>query len=177
MIDFKCENCGAKYSVKDEYAGKTGKCKNCGSAVKIPAPPGSVRGSPPPAPSNASQTPTVQGQQQQIQVQGAPTGQTIIVQIPTQPGAASLIPQRKVSTIAVIFWGLFWPGAQYEFTRQWGKFFLFTLCFTPLMLLFVFLTCGIGIIFAIPYELILLIDGIIVAGRLRKGPIHPWRFF
>jgi hypothetical protein len=36
-ISFKCPGCGASYNVKDEYAGKSTKCKKCGELMKIPA--------------------------------------------------------------------------------------------------------------------------------------------
>ena len=36
MIDFQCENCGKKIRVKDELAGRTGKCAGCGLKISIP---------------------------------------------------------------------------------------------------------------------------------------------
>ena len=36
MISVQCANCGVQLSVKDEAAGKKGKCPKCGSAVQIP---------------------------------------------------------------------------------------------------------------------------------------------
>jgi len=35
MIEFTC-SCGKSYSVRDELAGKTGKCKECGAALRVP---------------------------------------------------------------------------------------------------------------------------------------------
>lgn len=35
MIEFQCDECGKKYSVKDEMAGKSAKCP-CGRSLKIP---------------------------------------------------------------------------------------------------------------------------------------------
>jgi len=35
MIEFTC-SCGKSYSVKDEMAGKTGKCKACGAPLQVP---------------------------------------------------------------------------------------------------------------------------------------------
>lgn len=36
MIRFICEECGRRVSVSDEYAGRSGKCPDCGSAVVVP---------------------------------------------------------------------------------------------------------------------------------------------
>jgi hypothetical protein len=35
-IDFSCTSCNQRYRVKDEFAGKTTKCKKCGAAVTVP---------------------------------------------------------------------------------------------------------------------------------------------
>ncbi|MHC4356503.1 MAG: hypothetical protein ACYS0H_27685, partial [Planctomycetota bacterium] len=36
MIEFAC-SCGKSYTVKDDMAGKTGKCKECGEPLRVPA--------------------------------------------------------------------------------------------------------------------------------------------
>src|SRR4051794_13389463 len=36
-IRFVCEGCGKRYRVEDSAAGKSGKCKECGHTVTIPA--------------------------------------------------------------------------------------------------------------------------------------------
>lgn len=36
MIKFACSKCGKHITVKDEYAGRRGKCPGCGEAVKVP---------------------------------------------------------------------------------------------------------------------------------------------
>jgi hypothetical protein len=36
MIEFAC-SCGKRYVVKDEMAGKTGTCKQCGEPIRVPA--------------------------------------------------------------------------------------------------------------------------------------------
>src|SRR5689334_21005169 len=36
-IEATCKNCGARYRVDDRLAGKTAKCKHCGSLVPIPS--------------------------------------------------------------------------------------------------------------------------------------------
>jgi hypothetical protein len=38
MITFACPTCQKKLSVKDELAGKKGKCPGCGQTMAIPAP-------------------------------------------------------------------------------------------------------------------------------------------
>ena len=37
MISFQCPACGKKLKVKDEFAGKKGKCPKCGNVINIPA--------------------------------------------------------------------------------------------------------------------------------------------
>jgi len=36
MIGFSCDNCGHKISVRDEQAGKRGRCPGCSGAIVIP---------------------------------------------------------------------------------------------------------------------------------------------
>ena len=36
-IETKCSACGKAYVVKDEFAGKTAKCMQCGGRIEIPA--------------------------------------------------------------------------------------------------------------------------------------------
>jgi len=36
MIEFMCPSCSHQIKIKDEYAGKAGKCKRCGEAVRVP---------------------------------------------------------------------------------------------------------------------------------------------
>jgi dienelactone hydrolase len=36
-ITFSCEGCGKSYTVRDEFAGKTGQCKQCGQRMTIPS--------------------------------------------------------------------------------------------------------------------------------------------
>jgi dienelactone hydrolase len=35
-VSFECEGCGKEYTVRDEFAGKTGQCKQCGQKMTIP---------------------------------------------------------------------------------------------------------------------------------------------
>ena len=37
MLKFTCSNCGKRFAMADKYAGRKGKCKNCGATVTIPA--------------------------------------------------------------------------------------------------------------------------------------------
>ena len=39
MIDFTCNDCGKRFSMADEFAGRKGKCKQCGAVLTVPAPP------------------------------------------------------------------------------------------------------------------------------------------
>ncbi len=50
MIRFECPGCRAIYNVKDDKAGKTGKCPSCGSQFVIPRPDPEPPASPPPVP-------------------------------------------------------------------------------------------------------------------------------
>src|SRR5688500_3560155 len=36
MIDFKCNGCGRAFTVPDHYAGRSAKCKTCGTSVVVP---------------------------------------------------------------------------------------------------------------------------------------------
>lgn len=36
MIEFECESCQKKYKVKDDFAGKKARCKECGATMHIP---------------------------------------------------------------------------------------------------------------------------------------------
>jgi hypothetical protein len=46
MIEFSCE-CGKSYVVKDESAGRRGKCKECGAAIQVPTPAAEKYAAPP----------------------------------------------------------------------------------------------------------------------------------
>ncbi len=37
-IDFSCQSCGQSYRVKDEFAGRTTKCRKCSQPVTVPEP-------------------------------------------------------------------------------------------------------------------------------------------
>jgi len=38
MIEFTCNNCGKRFSMAEEFAGRKGKCKQCGATLTVPAP-------------------------------------------------------------------------------------------------------------------------------------------
>lgn len=66
MIEFTCPSCQKHYRVNDELAGKTAKCKQCGSAFQVPMPavpaeagPYAVSSDPVAAPVQASAAPIV----------------------------------------------------------------------------------------------------------------------
>jgi hypothetical protein len=54
MIQVACSGCGAKLKVKDELAGRSGKCPKCGAKVQIPIPAAVPATEPEPAPVAAS---------------------------------------------------------------------------------------------------------------------------
>jgi predicted Zn finger-like uncharacterized protein len=37
MIHFHCPNCGLKFKVRDEHAGRSTKCPTCKNAIQVPA--------------------------------------------------------------------------------------------------------------------------------------------
>ena len=43
MITFECTQCGQKYNVQDEYAGKKVRCKSCQAVNTIPSAGGSQK--------------------------------------------------------------------------------------------------------------------------------------
>ena len=99
----------------------------------------------------------------------------VVVQIQQQAAPGTVGP-RKVGMLPIIFWGLFWPGAQYQWLRQWGKmwtFILITLMLEGLALI----TCGLGLMLYVPYSIVLLIDGVVLRGKIQRKPIGRWRFF
>jgi len=38
MIKFACNQCGKRFSMADEFAGRKGKCKQCGATLTVPSP-------------------------------------------------------------------------------------------------------------------------------------------
>ena len=81
MINFSCPSCSKNYRVKDEFAGKKAKCKECGVAIPIPAAPTE--------PSSSFE---------------APAAQPLRRELPSQQPAASVPPpaQRRPSTAAAM---------------------------------------------------------------------------
>jgi DNA-directed RNA polymerase subunit RPC12/RpoP len=178
MIRTNCVACGRKVKAEDKYAGKTVKCPNCGDRIVLPEP---ETLSPPPdrygVSERSSARPEAMAQSGSNQIPPGQQGQAVIVQVQQQtPSQEGRIGPRKVSTLGLVFFGLIWPGAQYQWTRQWGKMCLF-MTLTLFVNILVFITCGIGLVIAVPYSMFLLIDGLVVASRLRRESIHPWRFF
>ena len=45
-IRFRCHECQSKYAVTESFAGKTAKCKKCGTAIKIPEPDSALKQEP-----------------------------------------------------------------------------------------------------------------------------------
>jgi len=46
-IEIQCDNCGARYTVNERFAGKKAKCRKCGSLMQVPGTPISWSGSSP----------------------------------------------------------------------------------------------------------------------------------
>lgn len=44
MIEFTCNNCGKRFSMAEEFAGRKGKCKQCGATLTVPVPPAKTSG-------------------------------------------------------------------------------------------------------------------------------------
>jgi hypothetical protein len=149
--------------VKDELAGKTGKCKNCGSVIKIPAPLGTGAGSSVPAPP--------------VQGVSPPSNPTIVVQIQQPTATPGTIGPAPKSIVLVFLLAFFTNCFQYFYLGQNGKAVIFLLLDIFFWGPIIFLTCGLGLIGYIPYHLVLLVDSIVVAGRLKTQAISPWRFF
>ena len=183
MIRVKCNQCGKSTQAKDEYAGRKAKCPNCGSPIVVPSasasapsPPAAQAPAPNSGPAAAPPLPTSGGTPAPNAPTPQPAGQTIVVQMQQQPGGGMIGPEPK-SLIVVWLLSCVCAGLQSFYLGQMGKGVLFTL----LTLLFwgpvICLTCGIGLIGAAPYGILLLVDSLVVAGRMRTQAISPWRFF
>lgn len=46
LISFQCEQCGQRYKVEETRAGQSGRCRQCGSALRVPVPPPPIERSP-----------------------------------------------------------------------------------------------------------------------------------
>ncbi len=46
LISFQCEQCGTRYKVDETRAGQSGKCRKCGSDLRVPVPPPPIERSP-----------------------------------------------------------------------------------------------------------------------------------
>ena len=66
---------------------------------------------------------------------------------------------------------------QYFYLGQTGKGLIFLLINVFIWGPIIFFTCGLGLALYIPYNFILLVDSLVVASRIRKQAISPWRFF
>ena len=69
-IRFRCPQCSTEYQVGVEYAGRQGKCKECGAVMTIPS--AAPAPAPPGAPSVAAQTAASQSVHAQAYTPGAP---------------------------------------------------------------------------------------------------------
>jgi len=180
MIQITCPNCQATFKTDDKYAGRSGKCPKCGGRVVVP---GNAQVPQPVAAAAAAHVHASQvaapAVAQAFTQPAPPQPTTVVVQI-QQPAASggTIGPANKSIAVVIILW-LFVPitGITHFYIGQTGKgavllcldFFLFG----PLVIL----TCGIGLIVWIPFHLLVLIDAIIVASRIQRSAINPWRCF
>lgn len=83
--------------------------------------------------------------------------------------------QVSVAAAGLLNW--LWAGAGYFVIGQQNKGFVF--CgVTLLLVIFAILTCGIGVIFFVPYVIALIIDAVLLAQRVNRGEtIKEWQFF
>jgi TM2 domain-containing membrane protein YozV/DNA-directed RNA polymerase subunit RPC12/RpoP len=168
MIEVKCGTCGKNFGVKDEFAGKTGKCLNCGSPVMVPAA-GAAWAAAQPQPSVT---------QPQASVTQPAAGPTIVVQMQAPPqGSTGPIGPAEKSLLLTFLFSLLCSGLQYFYLGQTGKGVVFTLVTLFVCWPIVLMTCGIGLVVFIPYNLILLIDSLVVANRMKSRAVGLWRFF
>jgi TM2 domain-containing membrane protein YozV len=81
----------------------------------------------------------------------------------------------------VIFWLLPIAGLPYFYLGQTGKGLILLLLDLLVVGPLIVFTCGLAWPFVlavyIPVHILILVDSILVAGRMRKGPVSSWRFF
>jgi len=106
----------------------------------------------------------------------APSGPTVVVQVQQQVPSGLIGPEHKSLLLVWLLWmvGL---ELQYFYLGQSGKGLVFLLINMFIWGPVIFFTCGIGLIAFIPYNILLLIDSLVVASRIKRQAIHPWRFF
>jgi TM2 domain-containing membrane protein YozV len=88
-----------------------------------------------------------------------------------------MVGPAKKSWILVWLLAAICSGLQYFYLGQMGKGAVFTLITVLVWCPIVFVTCGIGLLGAVPYSLILLVDSLVVAQRMRREAVSQWRFF
>jgi hypothetical protein len=150
MINFTCPKCETPISAQEQNAGQSMICPNCSATVNIPAAAGA----------------TTQGQ-------FAPT--QIVVNVGGPAAQPGLI-QKQVSMVLAVILGIFLPGVQYFYMGQISKGIVVLLLEFGLATL-TFITCGIGSLIWIPFNLLILIDTIVVVNRMKSGPVSAWRCF
>lgn len=156
-----CGNCGINVNVPPG-AGDVIACTNCGEPVQVPI----------------QSAPAIQPSPQQPAVQQQVDGQNITVSIDGGSGAKSgYIGPKNVSIILLILLGVLGNGVRYIYLGQTTKGVVFMMIDYLIMAPLVIFTCGMGIIITAPYSLILFIDSLVLASRIKRRSIHPWRFF
>jgi len=188
MIPVACSKCLSRFNAPDGSAGKSGKCPNCGEPITVPisqrsGPGGPAQGAAQPLSQGpAAAVVTTTGQTSPAAgVLGGTPGTTVVVQVQVQGQAANTIGPANKSLLVVLLLAFLTAGFQYLYLGQIGKgATILILNWVIFGLLDVF-TLGfflpIHVAIALIIGPILLIDAIVVTLRIRKGPIHPWRFF
>lgn len=161
MIKVTCSNCQSRFNAPEKVAGKTVKCPNCASPIQIPAVAAAPADTPVAAPPPQAAA-------------GPPPAVVVQVQAPASSDVVG--PADKSVIVAVILW-FFISGLPYFYLGQIGKGILLTcldvFVFGPLVIF----TCGIGLIFYLPWHFLVLVDVILITSRLRREAISQWRFF
>ncbi len=97
------------------------------------------------------------------------------VSLTTRGGTDSIGEERSVVVAALLNW--LWSGAGNLYIGQKTKGLVF--CgITFFLVIFDLVTCSFGLIFHLPYMIVMIIDAALLAGRLNKGErIGEWQFF
>jgi hypothetical protein len=91
---------------------------------------------------------------------------------------ADEIPNKgQVSVVAAGLLNWLWGGAGYFVIGQNTKGIVFCLI-TLMLVIFAIVTCGLGVIFLVPYAIVVIIDAVLLAQRVNRGEvIQEWQFF
>ncbi len=86
-------------------------------------------------------------------------------------------PSQAKDPILILILGLFFGGITYFVLGQWQKG-IAAVALWLCGIVFVFFTCGIGVVFLLPLTIGIVIDAYMQAKTLKDGsPIGQWTFF